>query len=665
MLAQGTLLQNRYRIITLLGQGGMGAVYQAQDLRLGQVVALKENLGGDPRQFQQEAVLLANLHHPNLPRVIDHFVEPNGAQYLVMDYVEGEDLESRLARQGALPEAQVLAWFDQILDAVAYLHSRGVIHRDIKPANIKVTPAGQAVLVDFGIAKVYQRGLPTPTPARAGTPCFAAPEQYRGGTDQRSDIYSLGATLYALLTGQSPPDAIALEGGSAILAQPRVLNYRISLQAEQAILRAMAILPLQRFQSIDEMRRALVAPVVLTAPTRQSPLPSVQPLPTTTHVQRDNVAVPILVAIVTCLILCGLLGLVTLFCPAIVLFQLPTPTRFATLPPTTRVSLPTSTLSGNVWTQVGLENEVVSAIRASSGGIVYAATMQYNHGVLKSSDRGLIWKAINNGLGDLNVYGLAVASTASDVIYASAGSWVYVSRDGGKTWALSLQRSVASPSVVLLSDDGSQAIVFTGYVGDSVCSKTQDFGKSWQPVKVSKVTISGDLSTLQMQGAPSNRKVIYAWMRSGAIYKSMDAGVSWQLAASVGKAYPVVALVVDSSDATIVYAGTAQSGLYKSTDGGGSWIPINNALPAQGQGLQTGSIAIDPSNPQKVYATFTGQGVFASADGGNTWMPLNAGLPSEVLSKKYSLASLVVSPDPPKYLYLGIQGRGVWRYNLP
>ena len=102
MLAIGTLLQNRYQIIRLLSQGGMGAVYQAQDLRLGQIVALKENSGGDPRQFQQEALLLANLRHPNLPRVIDHFIESNGAQFLVMDFVEGEDLEARLARQGIL-----------------------------------------------------------------------------------------------------------------------------------------------------------------------------------------------------------------------------------------------------------------------------------------------------------------------------------------------------------------------------------------------------------------------------------------------------------------------------------------------------------------------------------------------------------------------------------
>jgi hypothetical protein len=257
MLASNTVLQNRYRILRLLGQGGMGAVYQAQDLRLERIVALKENVGGDPRQFQQEAVLLANLSHPNLPEVYDHFVEPDGAQYLVMKFVEGEDLQSRLDQQGALPEAEALKWFDQILDAVGYLHSRAVVHRDIKPANIKITPTGQAVLVDFGIAKVFQQGQMTLSGARAASPGFAAPEQYGGGTDSRSDIYSLGATLYTMLAGRVPPDALVLAVGSERLAPPRLLNPALSFQTEQVILCAMAVQPGQRFQRAEEMRRAL------------------------------------------------------------------------------------------------------------------------------------------------------------------------------------------------------------------------------------------------------------------------------------------------------------------------------------------------------------------------------------------------------------------------
>ncbi len=258
MLTPGTILQNRYEIVCLLGQGGMGAVYQARALALGgKAVAVKENIGGDFRQFQQEVVILANLNHPNLPRVLDHFVEANAAQYLVMDFVEGEDLDSLIQQRGALPEAQALVWLRQILEAVVYMHSRGVIHRDIKPANIRITPAGQAMLVDFGIAKVYQLGQSTLSGAKAGTPGFAAPEQYRGGTDQHSDIYSLGATLYALLTGNAPPDAKALETRTATLTLPRVLNPAISMQTEQVILQAMAVQPEARFQNVGAMQRAV------------------------------------------------------------------------------------------------------------------------------------------------------------------------------------------------------------------------------------------------------------------------------------------------------------------------------------------------------------------------------------------------------------------------
>lgn len=270
MLAPNTSLQNRYQILRLLGQGGMGAVYLAFDHRLNQNIALKENTGGDARQFQAEAELLARLRHNNLPRVIDHFIEPNGSQYLVMDYIEGEDLETLRQTRGALPEAQVRAWFDQILDAVTYLHSQGIIHRDIKPDNIKITPTGQAVLVDFGIAKIFQAGQYTRTSQKFGSPGYASPEHYHGGTNQQSDIYSLGATLYAVLTGSPPPDAQSLEKGTAILVPPRNINPAISPQMEQVILRAMQIPLNTRWAAIQEVKDAL-ARLAPTIPIAKNP----------------------------------------------------------------------------------------------------------------------------------------------------------------------------------------------------------------------------------------------------------------------------------------------------------------------------------------------------------------------------------------------------------
>ena len=260
-LSSGHVLNNRYRVERLLSQGGMGAVYYATDLTFSTPVAIKENLEVSPdaqKQFAREAGLLHQLRHPNLPRVTDYFSIPGQGQYLVMDYVEGDDLDQILARQGPIPEAQAVAWIGQVLDALDYLHCQNVIHRDVKPANVKITPRGQVFLVDFGLAKVYDPALKTTTGARGVTPGYAPPEQYgTARTDARSDLYSVGATLYALLTGQQPSDALELVTGQAYLVPPSRLNPAISRHAEAVILRAMQTRPTDRFQAAAEFRAAL------------------------------------------------------------------------------------------------------------------------------------------------------------------------------------------------------------------------------------------------------------------------------------------------------------------------------------------------------------------------------------------------------------------------
>ena len=261
-LPGGTTLGARYRIIRLLGQGGMSRVYLAEDTRLGVEVAVKENLQTSPearRQFEREAHLLARLSHPNLPRVSDHFTDPGtGRQYLVMDYVEGEDLKTLVERTGALPEQTALAWVGQVLDALEYLHRQQppVIHRDVKPGNIKITPQGKAVLVDFGIAKVGGPALSTLTGARAVTPGYAPPEQYGMRTTERSDIYALGATLYTMLTGRVPPEAPLRMAGEQ-LVPPRRVAPAISQPTQTAVLRAMEMETNKRWESIATLRRAL------------------------------------------------------------------------------------------------------------------------------------------------------------------------------------------------------------------------------------------------------------------------------------------------------------------------------------------------------------------------------------------------------------------------
>jgi serine/threonine protein kinase/Tol biopolymer transport system component len=263
-LERGTLLHKRYRIVEILGQGGMGSVYRAVDENLGVDVAVKENLFTTDeyaRQFRLEAVILANLRHPNLTRVTDHFVIGDQGQYLVMDYIEGEDLRQRMERQGNIQEDEAILLGASICDALSYLHTRKppILHRDIKPGNVKITPEGHIFLVDFGLAKVLHGNQATTTGARAMTPGYSPPEQYgTARTDPRTDIYSLGATLYASLTGIIPEDGLARAMDNTQLTPLRKRNSKISRRLAAAIEKAMGIDPADRFQTAEEFKRALL-----------------------------------------------------------------------------------------------------------------------------------------------------------------------------------------------------------------------------------------------------------------------------------------------------------------------------------------------------------------------------------------------------------------------
>jgi serine/threonine-protein kinase len=282
-LNQGQVIYNRYRIARLLGQGGMGAVYRAWDLNLNVAVALKEMVpepGIDPgrlsqlrNQFQREAQVLAGLAHPNLPRVTDFF-QWEGNAYLVMDFVDGESLSNLIERQGTLPESSVVSWALQLLDALTVCHHRNVVHRDIKPQNIIIRPDGQAILVDFGLVKLWDPQNPqTQMIVRGmGTREYASPEHFSLGgrhTAPSSDLYGLGATLYHAMTGSEPPSAMTRWADRSCFVPPRELGARVRPQVEAIILRSMALQPNERFSTAREMRASLQAAAGIAPDPRQ------------------------------------------------------------------------------------------------------------------------------------------------------------------------------------------------------------------------------------------------------------------------------------------------------------------------------------------------------------------------------------------------------------
>lgn len=292
-LTPGTVLLKRYLIEGFVGGGGFGYIYEVRDLALGHRRAIKEAFCFDAHaqhQFRLEAEFLLNVRHPHLVRGYAVFEDANRL-YLVMDLVDGPTLEDVaiecVRRTGhALREAQVLEWIIPICEAAHALHSQPVpiIHRDIKPANIKLSAHGP-VLIDLGLAKLYAEGSQTIRAALAFTPGYAPPEQYSasGSTDQRTDTYGLGASLYYLLTGYQPLEAPARLSAQA-MPPPSLLNPALSAQSEAIVLKSLELDPAQRYQDAQTLAQDLgaVLAALRTAPAFAVSMPGTRGTTATT-----------------------------------------------------------------------------------------------------------------------------------------------------------------------------------------------------------------------------------------------------------------------------------------------------------------------------------------------------------------------------------------------
>lgn len=271
-LEEGTLLASRYKVEKVLGQGGMGAVYLARDASLGdKAVAIKEmrvQAGDDKgkqdalKQFRQEAQFLANLEHPNLVQVSDFFSH-EGRHYLVMAFIKGQSLgEMLIARKGAFPAGKVLEWGRQLAGVLQYLHTQDppILFRDLKPSNIMLDAAGNVRLIDFGIARSFNKDAVTATFLQGmGSAGYSPLEQYQGagGTDQRSDIYALGATLFHLLTNRVPPSPVELVSENRPMPSAKRWNPTLPNSLDQILLKMLAVRKDDRYQTMEQVRALL------------------------------------------------------------------------------------------------------------------------------------------------------------------------------------------------------------------------------------------------------------------------------------------------------------------------------------------------------------------------------------------------------------------------
>ena len=299
MLNIGMIVEGRYKVLRVLGRGGTGCVYLAENVRLHNYWAIKEvskqamgGMGVENQILLAESGILTRLRHPGLPTIVD-IVDTKESVLIIMEYVEGVSLDKIIDRFGAQSERDVVNWGVQLCEVLEYLHSQvpPIIYRDMKPANIMLRPDGTVVLIDFGMARVYKKTGPRDT-AFLGTYGYAAPEQHNGfqQTDCRTDVYGLGVTLYHLVTGRDPCQP-------PYGTQPiREVDPRLSYKLESIILKCTQLDPYNRYQSVSSLKADLLDD------TSRETVPAARPVQQKQKTGKAAVAAAITIPIVLLLI---------------------------------------------------------------------------------------------------------------------------------------------------------------------------------------------------------------------------------------------------------------------------------------------------------------------------------------------------------------------------
>ena len=353
-LSTGQVLNNRFRIVKLLGQSDSGAVYRAWDLNANGPCALEEMPDSEAARLllTSQSPFLLSLQHPQLPRLIDIFSLPGQGLYLAEQFVEGEDLQSVFDKAGgSLPVEKVLPWIDQVNDALGYLHSQQppLIHGGLKPSRLRQGPDGNITLVGLSALASFDPQSQSSANPQAVTPSFSPPEQYaQSQLDARTDIYAIGAIMYMLLSGQSLPDSFLIKGKDVPPPSPvHEINPRIGLPLSKVVERATQIDPSRRFADISELKQSLSQSQAASAEPEviPAPAPAVPPAPAPKAGKRINWVVGCVIAGVILLVLVIVAGWLA-YPTVIKLLATRTPTLVPTLARTaTLTPLPTSTIT--------------------------------------------------------------------------------------------------------------------------------------------------------------------------------------------------------------------------------------------------------------------------------------------------------------------------------